>query len=493
MDLHNLLNDYLKSLNDYIELLKHTFNLSYQQEINISKFDFGVMISINLGPLYDILLNNSKIVFETYAIQLFTNLKYRYNFSDLKINFAWNKLLNIYLEFQLNSYPSTLLNLPDEIIHKIFVKSTYQEIENLCLSDPDVKEKLCDSDNFWWKKLIHDYDNKFSYKFPYIPGCSKQMYLNHGLTLYLGKPEQIYLPYKTKKIFAKKNLLFFLDEDNFLWKMANYSRSISPLRFKKENRFNLISPLKFKMAACASSCLFAIDLKDNIWKFKYNNIKFIGNVKNPKQISCGNDYALIIDENNDLWGFGSNNKFQLFGLPNNYILNPTKITLPFKVKFIACGAYLNMLIDTDDNLWASGSSNIGLGTYPYIESSTDPINLNLKAKFVACAEEHCMIIDINDDLWGFGSNRNYQIGFAFEEFEELLKIDIDFKVKSVSCGLRHTLVIDQDDNLWGVGQNKNKQLGLFDDKYECFTRIPLGYKIDSIACNDKSSLIKILY
>lgn len=481
MDLNNLLNDYLKSLNDYIELLKHTFNLSFQREINISKFDFGIMISINLGPLYDILLNNFKDAFETYAIQLFTDLKYRYNFSHLNINFTWNKLLNIYLEFQLNPYPSTILTLPEDMLHKIFMKSTYQEIENLCLSDPDVKETLCDSDNFWWKKLIHDYGNKFSYKFPYIPGFSKQMYLNHGLTLYLGKPESKFLPYKTKEIFAKGYQSFFLDENNYLWRMKDGIR--------------LVSPSKFKMVASTLFHLFAIDFEDNICRIdNYNNLKIMGNVKNAKQIACGDEHTLIIDENNDLWGFGDNTKDQLFGLLNDIVLTPTKIDLPFKVKFIACGSYLNMLIDMDDNLWASGRNDIiGLGVYPRVELSADPINLYFKAKFVAFGDYHCMIIDMNDHLWGYGDNDVNQIGFVFDESDELTKVDIDFKVKKVACGLSHTLIIDQDDNLWGVGRNREKQLGLSDKEYKQFTKIPLSYKIDSIACGDDHSLVKILY
>ncbi len=65
--------------------------------------------------------------------------------------------------------------------------------------------------------------------------------------------------------------------------------------------------------------------------------------------------------NNNVWSFGSNHEGQLGLGDNGYGTNrniPTKIN-NIKAKFVSCGENHTVLIDMDNNVWSFGSNDNG--------------------------------------------------------------------------------------------------------------------------------------
>ena len=259
-----------------------------------------------------------------------------------------------------------LIDLPNEILYHISDYLSSKDIKNTLLSDDTIKERLNNDDFFIYKRLIHDFGNEF----PYIKGYIQEIDMNHGKLLYLGQQTKKILKYKAKSLSARGGRLAFISFDN-------------SIRIVKSNiETSMLSEYAFKLISVAQWYVIAVDLNDYILKIKRKsgppigrNVKDrqdiikIGQVLNSKQIACGDDHTLIVDSDNNLWGFGNNRRHQLFGL-SRIVSDPTKIDLPFKVKFVACGSTSNMLIDIDDNLSTSGyHEDIGLCVIPRIDVS----------------------------------------------------------------------------------------------------------------------------
>ena len=124
--------------------------------------------------------------------------------------------------------------------------------------------------------------------------------------------------------------------------------------------------------------------KIEIFQHKYPNIK-------AKAVSCGTNHTMIIDLNNNVWAFGSNNFGQLGLGDNQYRLIPTQIP-------------------------------------------------NIKAKSVSCSY-HTMIIDLNNNVWAFGQNDHGQLGLGDRQDRNIPTQIPNIKAKTSSCGHSNTILI----------------------------------------------------
>nr|QBK90167.1 MAG: F-box and regulator of chromosome condensation repeat protein [Pithovirus LCPAC102] len=162
-----------------------------------------------------------------------------------------------------------------------------------------------------------------------------------------------------------------------------------------------------------------------------------------KQISSGNDHIMIIDENNEVWSCGSNEHGQLgLGLDNDINKNIlTKINFNYKVKYVSCGYTHSMIIDENNELWGFGQNNDGqLGLGDYINKNIPTkIRLNYKTKLVSCGVSYTIIIDENNELWSLGHNRYNQMHHYNDNIP--IKVIFDHKVKDISCGGNDTSLI----------------------------------------------------
>jgi alpha-tubulin suppressor-like RCC1 family protein len=203
-----------------------------------------------------------------------------------------------------------------------------------------------------------------------------------------------------------------------------------------------------------------------------------------KQVSCGGNYTAIIDENYNLYTCGFN-KFGQLGLgetanfgnsnPNPYFMKVTGITgLYGGVKQVSCGQNYTAIIDENYNLYTCGYNKygqLGLGSTgdknPYFMKVTGITGLYGGVKQVSCGQQYTAIIDENYNLYTCGYNNYGQLGLGFRTsnpnpyFMKVTGITgLYGGVKQVSCGSNQTAILDTYDNLYTCGDGRQVGLNL---------------------------------
>lgn len=118
-----------------------------------------------------------------------------------------------------------------------------------------------------------------------------------------------------------------------------------------------------------------------------------------KFIACGRDYAMLIDLEDNLYGFGLNNVGQLgfeYGISQSYTheFYSSRVDINKKVKYVTCGDNHTLIIDEDDKLWGCGSNTWNKLAVTEGGPFRKPIEipLNHMALSVACGENFSMIV-----------------------------------------------------------------------------------------------------
>ena len=185
------------------------------------------------------------------------------------------------------------------------------------------------------------------------------------------------------------------------------------------------------------------------------------------KISCGNNFTLGIrkDNNNSLWGWGTNQYGQLGRSDANSFATPTAAgagSSYFGWKEISCGNLHSLGIKTDGSLQASGRNNYGqLG----LGNTTDRIGWNsiggTNWKQVSCGSDYSAAIKTDGTLWTWGRNNNGQLGLGdTDDRLSPVKVGNEINWKQVSCGNTSVVAVKTDGSLWVWGLNDQNQLGL---------------------------------
>lgn len=227
----------------------------------------------------------------------------------------------------------------------------------------------------------------------------------------------------------------------------------------------------------------------------------VSDIKNPKEIACGDHHSLVIDGDNTLYACGNNSQGQL-GLGST--TNRTKFT---KVKNsesftneniigIACGDKHSFCVDSNHHIYSCGDNSqgqLGLGATgdralftKVTEIVTDiekygnktPITNNIIENVkISCGSSHTLLILTsasesvgNQSVYSCGNNDDGQLGLVIPEeintdyntFAKVPNNSVYFTnegVLDISCGNSHSLLM-QNNTLYGAGSHNKGQLGL---------------------------------
>ncbi len=406
--------------------------------------------------------------------------------------------------------------LPKELLQEILLQINYNNIQKLCSISNDFMS-ICRLNKFWRAKFIHDYG--FNPPIIGLTSTLEKIYLYQNNILSFGsnyfgqlglgdnysrsKPTHInYI--KAKFVSCGNNYTVLIDINNNVWAFGfNYHGELG-LGDNTNSRYiskpTKINDIKAKSISCGHSHTLLIDMNNNVWSFGSNSNGQLGlgnsgydtNKNEPtkingikaKFVSCGSSHTLVIDMNNNVWAFGSNEYGQL-GLGNNgYNTNitvPTKIN-GIKAKYISCGNIHTVLIDMNNDVWAFGNNifgKLGLGDNT---NRNVPTKINgINAKYVSCGHSHTVLIDMNNNVWSFGDNYNGQLGLGYYTKRNVPTKINGIKAKYVSCGNTYTMLIDMNNDVWVFGSNNDGQLELGDNRYK---NVPIkinGIKAKSIS------------
>lgn len=204
-----------------------------------------------------------------------------------------------------------------------------------------------------------------------------------------------------------------------------------------------------------------------------------------KVISCGDNYALAIKNNNTLWARGYNPYGQLGN--GTTITNTTfiQIGIGSDWKTISAGENSSLGIKLDGSLWAWGRNNLGQLGDGTILNKLIPTRIGLAndwTKITACSYHHSFAIKTNGTLWGWGNNSQAYLGDGTMINKVVpTQIGTDTNWTSISSE-NYTIGLKNDNTLWGCGSNFFIGLGLPNGTVASNTLLNLTYQ--KIICSN---------
>jgi len=213
------------------------------------------------------------------------------------------------------------------------------------------------------------------------------------------------------------------------------------------------------------------------------------------QIASGLETGYALDSNGDAYGWGNNG---LGRLGDGTVTNrSTPVLIIGGVKFKKI-AIMNQSIgfagiDENNDIWTFGSNNAGqLGDNTIIPKSS-PILVSAGVKFidVALSAGHCLAIDVDNRLWAWGNNGFGQLGLGDQIARSTPTLVSSFtsKVYKVFAGgVNDTSFIISEFGTYAFGNNGSGQLGLGDTTPRSSPVLITGFQFQSIAASDVHTL-----
>jgi len=191
--------------------------------------------------------------------------------------------------------------------------------------------------------------------------------------------------------------------------------------------------------------------------------------KTWKYVSCGKNHTIAIDTDNIVHSFGDNTYGQLGNGTNNNLNTATRLSNSFALtvwKDIKCGADFTVGLDDSGKIFCWGdntSFQLGLSSMRPQFTSPQPIHPSVSDKTwikISCGNAHAAAIDDSGSLYMWGNNYDGQCGSGvkggFIKIPTRIDTGIEIKRwKDVSCGYAHTIAVDIEDNIFMFGNDVN--------------------------------------
>lgn len=252
-------------------------------------------------------------------------------------------------------------------------------------------------------------------------------------------------------------------------------------------------------------------------------------LKNIKSVSCGSNHVLALDKDGKVfaWGSGQHNQLgrRIVERTRTGGLTPREFGLPKKaIKYIACGEHHSFAIDNNDNVYAWGSNNFGQCGIPQGIGEDDALvqtptisDTLTAAKMTALdgGVHHSIGIAQNGDCLVWGRCDNAQLGV---DIGSLADADIvrdandrirlaqnpipvpGFKAVDVAAGSDFSIAVTQDGGAmsWGFGDGFRTGQGTDEDtdeatamnskwiREETLSFASAGGQFGILACSPKS-------
>ena len=210
---------------------------------------------------------------------------------------------------------------------------------------------------------------------------------------------------------------------------------------------------------------------------------------NMTLITGGDHYTIVVTENGECYGWGSNKSGEL-GLTNRMIYNSVQKLPVLDVKSVSCGYYYTIIL-TKNECFGCGMNRFGqLGLGCYGSSySLQKINLS-NPILIACGYSHTFILTTNG-IYSCGYNRYGQLGLGHTNKQNLLqKVDLlNSSIISIKCGQYYSILLTKQGELLVCGHNYIGQLGLGNETdYNVFQKLCWNEFVVSINCGEEHTI-----
>jgi alpha-tubulin suppressor-like RCC1 family protein len=399
-------------------------------------------------------------------------------------------------------------NLPPEILQQTALHLNLDDLAHYCQTSKYLKHIICDNENFWYQKIIHDHHIEYPERF-FSNKNWKQIYMGLGNVyvagwnrtgqLGLNDRESRNIPtliipritgenFKIKQVSCSSDHTLMIDTNNNVWGVgSNYKGELGLQEKKVYVSLMKLKGFKALEVSAQSGHSVMIDLDNRVWVMGSNYRGQLGlgvsllrhtlfspmmvlNV-NAIKVSTGSAHTVIIDTQYNVWVTGTNTKGQL-GL--NIDAADIFVQIPdLKAIDISAGAETTLILDENNNVWGCGANDFGqLGLGSNIHQVDQFTLLNLpKCDSISCNHNHTVAIDQNGHAWVMGLNYGGQLGLNHTHNVTVPTI-IDGTYRYVSTGMGHTALIDNNNDIWTMGSNAEGELALGLSKKLSGTKIP---------------------
>ncbi|KAK0090592.1 hypothetical protein PV325_010558 [Microctonus aethiopoides] len=219
-----------------------------------------------------------------------------------------------------------------------------------------------------------------------------------------------------------------------------------------------------------------------------------------KQISCGDNFTVVLTNNGQIYSCGNNDLGQLGHDKPRKRLELISSLDAFVFKRIACGANFTLAINEWGHLFSWGCNHdgqLGLNTDLSIEFTPRMVKAlgSVVIIQVACGVKHAIALANNGDLYSWGANDEGQLGLGPDvkmehkptQITSLAGIPIAF----IACGGYHTIVVSKSGAIYAWGRNTFGQLGINNIECNisrpCQLRTVRNAKVRYVSCGEDFS------
>lgn len=217
----------------------------------------------------------------------------------------------------------------------------------------------------------------------------------------------------------------------------------------------------------------------------------IKGLKGIKQITCGENHALALDDKGTVWAWGCGKQDQLGRrlvgrhLENN--LNPQPLALPKKnqVESVAAGPNHSFAVLKDGTVYSWGLNSHMQTGIPYSVAKDDDIitgPTKVKAlseiKMMAGGARHSIALNNSGELFSFGQLENSALGADWQQYEDdekmirrggdlqkpkiviqPIKVAIDASCNFIASGPEHNIALTEEGRAYSWGFNTSYNCG----------------------------------
>ncbi len=271
------------------------------------------------------------------------------------------------------------------------------------------------------------------------------------------------------------------------------------------NKYFDTSKQRLKQIACGYNHTLYLQDDGTLFSCGSNDYEQLGHDKSRKkpeqilaletqfivQIAAGHSFSLALNNKGQLfcWGAVSGQRDdEYFYQKPTLIKNPNDAVLVQ----ISSGYYHFLMLTEDGRVYVMGSNNhgqLGLGNRL---SSPQPVYLvslqGIPVGQIACGAYHTLILTVSGNIFAFGKNDFGQLGFGdtdYRLFPMNLKFLNTLKACYIACGEDFTAVLTLDGGVFTFGAGMYGQLGHNSTSHEYLPRkVPdlMGSEVTQIAC-----------
>lgn len=395
------------------------------------------------------------------------------------------------------------MDLVDDIIIEIGLLLNLRELIIFSNIDTKYRQTLWNNPGFWRLKFIQDYFN-----IPDYSGNWRDLYLNYGNVYVMGinrdgqlgpaiginavSTVPVQIPnIQAKSIFSKygKTAVIDINDDTYIMglsatrnyyntalKLLDYPDAVKAIAFGQYHNLILDNENTVYGVGSNESGESGLDIQTQTT----TTAEPIPGI-HARTISAGMRHSAIIDLDNKLYMFGDN-EFGQIPTDFNYlhsVFDPDEIRDISRAKAVACGGYHTVVMDFQGRVFTTGNNRygqLGLGDNNHRRKLTQIPNII--AKQISAGTWNTAIIDTNDDVYVMG--RTYWPDIM--DFAVPTKIQLAFKCKFVDCAWMALALIDNEDNLYVAGIHG----------YTTITPVE-NYKVSQVVCANSGVIFIGLY